>query len=266
MPDIEDQQLKDCHITGRFECLHKKNYAWILKAVNSLDSRVVLRLLPGKNGWFLPDWKSRSAFLQHFNLNMDIQPFNPECDSMENDLSKPGSNETEQLVQEFIQSQLNQSFFPSFQDIAELFDTTTKPVIVTTNGCFDLLHPGHVSIIKKAKTLGDKIIVAINSDESVKRFKGKDRPLHNQFFRGALLSSIPFIDFVTIFHEDTPLHFLDSIKPAYHVKGGSFVPDRIKAECDLLKQWGGELVTLPMVGNYATSKLLSLYSAKSLPF
>lgn len=157
---------------------------------------------------------------------------------------------------------------PKIKSIKELLPIVEelkriKKVIVTTNGVFDLLHVGHVRYLKKAKDFGDILIVAINSDKSVKRFKGEKRPIFNENDRAEILSSLLFVDFVTIFEEDTPLNILSAIKPHYHIKGGSFLQDRIESERLLVESYGGKLLTFPLEEGYSTTliikKILNTY-------
>lgn len=95
-------------------------------------------------------------------------------------------------------------------------------MIVFTNGCFDLLHIGHIELLKYSKSLGNKLIVGLNSDQSIKRLKGDSRPINNQITRKTLLESIRFVDEVIIFDEDTPLETIKKVKPNIIVKGGDY--------------------------------------------
>ena len=128
--------------------------------------------------------------------------------------------------------------------------------IVTTNGTFDLLHPGHVAILREAKGLADILIVAINSDESVKKLKGVGRPIFTETERAAMLCALRWVDYVTIFREDTPLKVLQTLKPDYHVKGGTFLQERIEEEKKVVEIYGGQLVMLDLVGDYSTTKII----------
>lgn len=94
--------------------------------------------------------------------------------------------------------------------------------IVFTNGCFDIIHSGHIAVLKKAKSLADILIVGLNSDASVKRLKGKTRPINDEKSRAIVLSAIEFVDYVVIFSEDTPYKTLQAIRPDYLVKGGDW--------------------------------------------
>jgi rfaE bifunctional protein nucleotidyltransferase chain/domain len=128
--------------------------------------------------------------------------------------------------------------------------------LVTTNGCFDLFHAGHLDTLEGARALGDALIVLINSDASVKRFKGEGRPYLDQDQRAALLAALRVVDHVVVFDEDTPLAALEALRPAVHVKGGTYVPERVAAEEALVAGWGGRLVCLPLRSGISSTELL----------
>ena len=100
-------------------------------------------------------------------------------------------------------------------------------IIVTTNGIFDILHIGHIRYLKKAKKLGDVLIIAINSDSSTKQIKGTKRPLNNENDRMEALAALECVDYVIIFNEENPIKILEEIKPNIHVKGGDYKIDKI---------------------------------------
>jgi D-beta-D-heptose 7-phosphate kinase/D-beta-D-heptose 1-phosphate adenosyltransferase len=127
--------------------------------------------------------------------------------------------------------------------------------IVFTNGCFDLLHIGHIRYLKKAKKLGDVLIVAINSDDSVRRLKGDGKPIVPQSDRAEILSEFPFVDFVTIFKEDTPLNTIKKILPNILVKGSDWSKDKIVG-ADIVKSNGGKVITIPLVRGKSTSNII----------
>lgn len=129
-------------------------------------------------------------------------------------------------------------------------ESDIKEKVVFTNGCFDVLHLGHLKLLKFAKQQGDKLIVAINSDESVKRLKGNDRPTFSQEDRKAMLESIAIVDEVIIFTEDTPYDLIKSVKPDIIVKGGDYTVETTVGH-DL-----AEVVIFPRVKNYSTTKIL----------
>ena len=128
--------------------------------------------------------------------------------------------------------------------------------IVTTNGSFDILHPAHIRLLEKAKSQGNILIVLLNSDSSIKRFKGEKRPILPEQDRAAMLSALSSVDYVTIFAEDTPLSVLKQIQPQKHIKGGSFLPERIAQEKALLSQWQGQLITFSLEEGYSTTNII----------
>jgi rfaE bifunctional protein nucleotidyltransferase chain/domain len=129
-------------------------------------------------------------------------------------------------------------------------------LVVATGGCFDLLHAGHIQTLAAARTLGDCLIVCLNSDESVRRLKGDPRPLQSQQDRARVLAALRVVDAVVVFDEDTPMALLDRLRPDIWVKGGDYTSDQLP-ETDLVRQWGGEVVTVGYLGGRSTSRLLA---------
>jgi len=127
--------------------------------------------------------------------------------------------------------------------------------IVTTNGVFDILHIGHIRYLRAAKKLGDVLIVAVNSDSSVRKIKGPKRPLNNENDRAEALASLECVDYVTIFSENTPIKILGIIKPRIHVKGGDYNIDEI-VEKDIVEKNNGRIALMPKVKGYSTSELI----------
>ncbi len=127
--------------------------------------------------------------------------------------------------------------------------------IVFTNGCFDILHTGHIHYLARAKQLGDILIVAVNSDESVQRLKGKQRPVNKLEDRMFILASLFFIDFVTYFNENTPVEIIKIIQPDIHVKGGDYKIDNLP-EKSIVETYGGKIIILPFVEGYSTTNIL----------
>jgi D-beta-D-heptose 7-phosphate kinase/D-beta-D-heptose 1-phosphate adenosyltransferase len=127
--------------------------------------------------------------------------------------------------------------------------------IVATNGCFDLLHAGHLALLGHSAKLGDVLLLAINSDASVRRLKGPDRPLVPQAERAALLAALTFVDAVTIFDEDTPLEVLKIIKPHVLVKGGDYKPSEVVGR-ELVEAAGGRVEIVPLTPEKSTSSLV----------
>ncbi len=127
--------------------------------------------------------------------------------------------------------------------------------IVFTNGCFDLLHAGHASYLAQAKSLGDVLIIGLNSDSSVRALKGSERPLVPQDDRALLLASLAFVDFVVLFDELTPHRLIEAIKPDIHVKGGDYTEADLP-EAPLVRSYGGQVVILPKFEGRSTTDLV----------
>ncbi len=146
----------------------------------------------------------------------------------------------------------------SKEELKEIVDSlkSQNKVVVTTNGVFDILHVGHLRILKKAKELGDSLVVLLNSDSSVKRYKGDKRPIHTEQERAETLSHLNSVDYIIIFSEDKPIKLLKYLKPNIHTKGGTFIPERIKEEKELLESWGGQFKTLELEEGYSTTDII----------
>ncbi|MFH1202283.1 MAG: D-glycero-beta-D-manno-heptose 1-phosphate adenylyltransferase [Candidatus Omnitrophota bacterium] len=127
--------------------------------------------------------------------------------------------------------------------------------IVFTNGCFDLLHYGHVKCLEEAKKLGDYLIVAVNSDSSVRRLKGKNRPITPEASRARIIAALESVDFVTIFNEDTPLNLIKKIRPDVLVKGADWKVKNIVGR-DVLANYGARISTVPLVKGYSTTEFI----------
>ncbi|MBK6753181.1 MAG: D-glycero-beta-D-manno-heptose 1-phosphate adenylyltransferase [Flavobacteriales bacterium] len=135
--------------------------------------------------------------------------------------------------------------------------------IVFTNGVFDLMHRGHVTYLEEAAALGDRLVIGLNSDASVKRLgKGTDRPLNDQDSRATVLSALRCVDAVVIFDEETPLELINSVRPDVLVKGGDWSPERIVG-ADLVKAAGGSVHSLPLVEGFSTTALLAKIRAST---
>ena len=127
--------------------------------------------------------------------------------------------------------------------------------VVFTNGCFDVLHPGHVEHLAQAKALGDVLVVGLNSDSSVQRLKGAGRPLVAEADRAAMLAALRSVDAVTLFDEDTPLELISTLLPDVLVKGGDYDLNGIVGR-EVVEKAGGEVRVLPFVEGYSTTGLL----------
>jgi rfaE bifunctional protein nucleotidyltransferase chain/domain len=128
--------------------------------------------------------------------------------------------------------------------------------VVFTNGCFDILHLGHVDYLEKSKSLGDKLVVGVNSDTSVKRLKGLDRPVNNENSRSRIIASLMFVDAAIIFAEDTPLELITALKPDILVKGKDYNISNIVG-ADIVLANGGKVSTVELVDGYATSSIIN---------
>jgi rfaE bifunctional protein nucleotidyltransferase chain/domain len=128
--------------------------------------------------------------------------------------------------------------------------------LVFTNGCFDLLHVGHVRYLEASRSLGDFLVVAVNSDSSVSRIKGPSRPITPQAWRAEVIAALEFVDAVIIFEEETPLKLIDVLEPDVLVKGSDWEPDAIVGR-EKVEAYGGRVVRMPLVEGISTSSLLA---------
>src|SRR3712207_3312912 len=124
--------------------------------------------------------------------------------------------------------------------------------VVFTNGCFDLLHPGHVSYLQAARSLGDALVVGLNSDASVTRLKGPSRPVVPEKDRAAVLEALESVDAVVIFAEDTPIRLMRELAPAVYVKGGDYHVEDLP-EAEVAREFGAEVRIIPFEPGYSTS-------------
>jgi D-beta-D-heptose 1-phosphate adenylyltransferase (EC 2.7.7.-) len=142
------------------------------------------------------------------------------------------------------------------KELLELLEKVRgKKKIVFTNGCFDILHAGHADYLNKAKSLGDILVVGINSDASVRRIKGEKRPILPQQMRAYLLDNLKPVDYVVIFEEDTPLELIKAIKPDVLVKGADWDLERIVG-ADFVLSYGGRVERIPFSFEISTSKVV----------
>ncbi|MGC9342042.1 MAG: D-glycero-beta-D-manno-heptose 1-phosphate adenylyltransferase [Bacteroidales bacterium] len=133
-----------------------------------------------------------------------------------------------------------------------------RPVgkMVFTNGCFDILHKGHIHYLSSASDLGDYLVIGLNSDDSVRRLKGEDRPLQDEESRALILASLSFVDFVILFSEDTPHELIDKLKPDVLVKGGDYKAEEIVGY-DLVTSRGGEVKIIDFVEGHSSSGIIN---------
>jgi len=128
--------------------------------------------------------------------------------------------------------------------------------IVFTNGCFDILHCGHIKLLEKAKSKGDILVVGLNSDSSVRKLKGKGRPVRGEQERAEILASLRMVDYVVIFNESTPLRLIKIIKPDVLVKGSDYKDKKVVGR-DVVEKGGGKVYLFPLIKGYSSTDIIS---------
>ncbi len=132
--------------------------------------------------------------------------------------------------------------------------------LVFTNGCFDIIHRGHVTYLAQAADFGDKFIVALNTDQSVSRLKGESRPIQDEQTRALIMASLECVDYVCFFNEDTPLNIIKILLPNVLIKGGDYEVDKIVGYKEVISS-GGEVLTIDFVPGFSTTSILNLLSS-----
>jgi D-beta-D-heptose 7-phosphate kinase/D-beta-D-heptose 1-phosphate adenosyltransferase len=140
-------------------------------------------------------------------------------------------------------------------DISRKLKEQSK-TIVFTNGCFDILHAGHVNYLAEAKELGNILILGLNSDSSVKRLKGNDRPVNNEQDRAVVLSALCSVSYIVVFDEDTPYELINNIKPNILVKGGDWKPEDIVGH-DIVSSYNGRVMSLSFIEGKSTTDIVN---------
>ncbi len=166
-----------------------------------------------------------------------------------------------------MRADLEKTLLDKIQPLARLKATVTAwqkegKKVVFTNGVFDLLHLGHVTYLAKAAELGDKLVIGLNADSSVKRIKGEDRPINDQNNRAALLAALFFIDGVVLFEEDTPLNLISTLLPDILVKGADYTIDNIVGAKEVIAN-GGEVKTITFVEGYSSTSIINKIKAQA---
>lgn len=128
-------------------------------------------------------------------------------------------------------------------------------IIVFTNGCFDILHIGHVDYLEKARNLGGKLVLGLNTDHSIRRIKGEQRPIVEENARARVMAALSFVDLIVLFDEDTPLRLIQTIKPDILVKGDDYLVENIIGADFVIKN-GGAVKTIPLVKGFSTSRII----------
>ena len=131
-----------------------------------------------------------------------------------------------------------------------------KMKVAFTNGCFDILHLGHLEILTKSKEFGDRLIVAVNSDESVRKLKGEERPINDFQTRSNMLASFSFVDYVVEFSDDTPKKLIQIIKPDFLIKGGDYKKKDIVGN-DIVSSYGGETIIIPLIDGLSSTNTIN---------
>jgi len=132
----------------------------------------------------------------------------------------------------------------------------TSQKVVFTNGCFDLLHPGHIDYLTKAKKLGDKLVIGLNSNDSISRLKGTSRPINDEFYRKTMLSALFCVDLVVIFKEDTPLDLIMILSPDILVKGGDYELADIVGAKEVFAN-GGKVKIIPFLDGFSSTNVIT---------
>ncbi|HRO66265.1 MAG TPA: D-glycero-beta-D-manno-heptose 1-phosphate adenylyltransferase [Pseudobdellovibrionaceae bacterium] len=149
----------------------------------------------------------------------------------------------------------------AFFDIASALASARKDKkVVFTNGCFDLLHVGHIRYLQEARKLGDLLVVGVNSDASVKILKGASRPIQNENDRAEILAALGCVDYTVIFTEETPANLIKEVKPDFLVKGGDWKIDQIVG-ADFVQSYGGKVLSLNFVEGKSTTKIIEKVSS-----
>lgn len=141
------------------------------------------------------------------------------------------------------------------ENLKLILEKEKRKKIVFTNGCFDIIHRGHIEYLSKAADYGDILIIGLNSDKSVSKLKGKNRPLQDETSRSEILAAIEFVNFVVIFDDDTPLNLIKFLKPNILIKGSDYKISEIVGGDFVLKN-GGEVITIDFIDGYSTSNIV----------
>ncbi len=138
-----------------------------------------------------------------------------------------------------------------------------RPKVVWTNGCFDILHVGHIAYLQKARSLGDMLIVGLNGDASVRRIKGPGRPINGEQDRATVLAALECVSYVIVFYTDTPMPILRRIRPDVYVKGGDYtLASLVQEERAFVESYGGDIVLIPTGSDISTTKIIRQIEAE----
>lgn len=168
----------------------------------------------------------------------------------------------EEVIDTFIEHNYEKHIYSVGQE-EELIEKLKGKNVVFTNGCFDILHVGHISYLEEAAKLGDVLVVGLNSDSSIRHLKGNNRPINTEYNRAKVLISLECVDYVILFDDDTPLNLISKVQPNTLVKGGDYKIDNIVGS-DLVKNNGGKVIVLPFVEGVSTTKIIEEIRKDSL--
>ena len=139
--------------------------------------------------------------------------------------------------------------------LAAKLAVSRPPVVAFTNGCFDILHQGHLDYLARARQMADMLIVGLNTDSSVRRLKGEGRPVNDELSRALMLASLVMVDYVVLFDEETPYNLIKQLQPDLLVKGGDYNPSQIVG-ADIVKARGGRVLALDFLPGYSTTSII----------
>ena len=154
-------------------------------------------------------------------------------------------------------NKIKNKILKSDNDIIKAIDNikNSSKTISFTNGCFDIIHRGHIEYLAQASELAEVFIIGLNTDASISRLKGTDRPVQDETARAIILAAMEFVDYVIYFNEDTPYELINMVKPNYLIKGSDYKPEDIVG-FDILKEYGGKVKTINFIEGYSTSKII----------
>lgn len=144
----------------------------------------------------------------------------------------------------------------TIEDLLQIKEERKNEQMVFSNGCFDILHVGHVRYLNEARSFGDYLVIGLNSDRSVHQLKGPDRPINQQDSRAVMLAALAFVDYVVIFDEETPLVLIQQLLPDILVKGSDYDPKDIVGGKEVIAN-GGKVVTVPLVEGFSSTKIIN---------
>lgn len=145
----------------------------------------------------------------------------------------------------------------SLEQALDLFDPSFRKehTMVFTNGCFDILHRGHIYYLSRARALGDLLVIGLNTDTSVSKLKGPGRPVNEEQARAEVLGGLAFVDYIILFPEETPLKLINTLKPDILIKGGDYQKEDIVGYAEVIS-WGGRVETIPLLEGYSSTSIL----------